>query len=360
MTRAVFSVVVLSALALGACNAPKETSQAEPARPVLVAEVHYAPRAAAQSLPGTVRARIETDLAFRVGGKIAERLVDKGAIVKAGDALARLDDADFRLQLEEAEAERSSARATLIQAEADEQRLSTLHGQGWTASADFDRVKAAADQARAAATRADRAVALAENALNYATLVADADGVVSAVDAEPGQVVAAGAPVLRLALTHSLEASVAVPETLLARAQQGQAQANFWALPGVILKARLREISPDADAATRTFAARFSLDAPPPSVKLGMSLNLTLPAASAPVAELPIAAILRDGEGPRVFVVNPASETIEAASVTLAGADAQSAYVAAGVPDGARVVRLGAQKLQPGEKVRVVEDFAGL
>ncbi|MBV9289614.1 MAG: efflux RND transporter periplasmic adaptor subunit [Hyphomicrobiales bacterium] len=188
-----------AALLLSACNAAPETAKEAPPRPVLTAEAHYAPRERAQALPGVVKARIESDLAFRVAGKIAGRLVDAGTPVKAGEALARLDETDFRLQLEEAEAERASAQAALVQAEAEEKRVTTLAKQGWAANADFDRTRLAADQARAAAVKADRAVALARNAIDYATLRADADGIISAVEAEPGQVVTAGAPVVRLA-----------------------------------------------------------------------------------------------------------------------------------------------------------------
>ena len=156
-------------------------------RPVLVAEAHYAPREQAQVLAGVVKARIESDLAFRIAGKMAMRLVDTGAIVHEGDALARLDDADFRLELEEAEAEQNSAKAALVQAEAEERRLTTLSKQGWTANADFDKARSAADQARAAAVRADRAVALTRNAIDYATLRADADGVITGFRPSPAR-----------------------------------------------------------------------------------------------------------------------------------------------------------------------------
>ena len=192
-------VALGAALIVSGCNQnPQGARQAEPT-PVLVAEAHYAPREQAQVLAGVVKARVESDLAFRIAGKIATRLVDTGAYVHEGDALARLDDADFRLELEEAEAEQSSAKAALVQAEAEERRLTTLAKQGWTANADFDKARSAAEQARAAAMRADRAVSLARNAIDYATLRADADGVISAVSAEAGQVVAVGAPVVRLA-----------------------------------------------------------------------------------------------------------------------------------------------------------------
>ena len=190
-TRAVvLSVLVVGALS--ACNEPKQAQQEAAPRPVLVASVHYEPRERAQALAGIVKARIESELAFRVGGRIDRRLVDAGAFVTKGEPLATLDESDLKLQLQEAEAEQASARSALAQAEAEEKRVTALARQGWAASADFDKVKSTADQARGAVDKAARAVSLALNALSYATLTADADGVVSAIEAEPGQVVAAG------------------------------------------------------------------------------------------------------------------------------------------------------------------------
>ena len=234
-----------------------------PQRPVLVAQVHYAPRAQDRVLPGIVKARIESDLGFRVSGKIAERFVDAGAIVKKGDRLARLDETDFRLQVDQAEADYSSAKGALDQTQAEEQRVETLKRQGWSAAADVDKAKAAADQARGAFARAERAVTLARNAVDLYDADADADGIVSAILAEPGQVVAAGAPVMRLAHTGEIEAAVAIPETLVDRARSAPAHVEFWALPGVEMAATLRELSPNADPTTRTYLARYSLaDAP--------------------------------------------------------------------------------------------------
>src|SRR5260370_30792776 len=198
-----------AALLLSACNAQSQAQKPAPLRPVLVAEVHYAPRSRAQVLPGIVKSRIESDLAFRVPGKIAERLVDSGAIVHKGDALAKLDDTDVRLQVDQAAADYSAAKGSLAQAQAEEERIATLKKQGWSAAADVDKTKAAADQARGAFARAERAVTLARNAVGYSTLAADADGIVSAVLAEPGPVLAPGAPAIRLSHTGEKQAAVA-------------------------------------------------------------------------------------------------------------------------------------------------------
>ena len=353
-------LMVSLALLTGACNQTHEVGKLAPPPPVLVTEAHFAPREEAQALAGVVKARIESDLAFRIAGKIATRLVDTGVVVREGDPLARLDDTDFRLQLEEAQAEESSARAALAQTEAEERRLTTLSRQGWTANADFDRAHSAAGQARAAVIRAERAVALARHSIDYATLRADADGVISAVSAEPGQVVAAGAPIVRLAHANELEAAVSVPETLIDRARRAPARVEFWALPGVSVAAKLRELAPTSDPATRTYPARFSLIDAPADVRLGMSLTVALQADSAAVARVPISALFDAGQGPSVWVVDPVAATLSAARVGLAGYDSDSVFIGSGVPEGAKIVALGVHKLDQGEKVRVVDSLTGL
>jgi multidrug efflux pump subunit AcrA (membrane-fusion protein) len=154
MTARTLALTFLSALAVAGCNAQSEVKHESTARPVLVAEIHYAPRETDRTLPGVVKARIESDLGFRVGGKIARRLVDAGAIVNKGQALAILDDSDLRLQSEQAEADLSAAKSALDQQAAEFKRVETLRRQGWSAVSDFDKAKAAADQARASFTRA--------------------------------------------------------------------------------------------------------------------------------------------------------------------------------------------------------------
>lgn len=360
MRRFVAAFAALAAVALAGCQEARQARSEAPPRPVLVAQVHYQPRRRAEALPGVVKARIESDLGFRVAGRIAVRLVDAGATVKQGDALARLDETDFRLQLEQAEADSASARAARDQAEAEERRITTLSRQGWAPNADFDRVRSAADQARSAVIKAERAVTLAGNALDYATLTADADGVISEVAAEPGQVVAAGQPIVRLAHTAEREASASVPETLIDRVHADAARVEFWALPGVAVAARLRELSPTADPATRTYPARFTLVDAPESVRLGMSVTVLLTADGAPVARVPLGAIFDSGKGPTVWLVDPASGALTAVPVTVVGSDSELAFIGGGPPEGAEIVALGVHKLDDGEKVRVVESLAGL
>jgi RND family efflux transporter MFP subunit len=352
-------LTLAAALALAACNAKSEARREAPARPVLVAEIHYVPRSADRALPGVVKARIETDLGFRIAGKIARRLVDAGAVVKQGEPLATLDESDLRLQVEQAEADLSAAKSAHNQQEAELTRIETLRRQGWSPAADFDKTKAAADQAQATLTRAERAETLARDALSYATLTADADGIVTAALAEPGQVVAAGAPVIRLAHSGEKEADVAIPEALVGRAKSATARATFWALPGLSINATLRELSPNADPMTRTYEARYSLPDAPADLSLGMSASVALAGDGERIARAPLGAVFDEGDGPTLWLVDPASGAISPAKVKVVGYDNDSALIAGGVPEGALVVALGAHKLDPSQKARIVRRISG-
>lgn len=360
MTAYRLAGVFAAALLLAGCQQKATVAEAPPPRPVLVAEVHYEPHAQVQALPGVLKARIESDLAFRVGGRIERRLVDVGAFVHAGTPLAQLDENDLKLQAESAEADRGSARAALDVAEAEEKRVTTLARQGWASNSEFDRIHSTADQARRALEKAERAAQLARNALDYATLTADADGVVSAVLAEPGQVVAAGAPVMRLEHTAEKEAAVAIPEAWVDRARAAKASVDYWALPGAHSAATLRELSPNADPATRTYAARFRLPDAPAGARLGMSVTVALSDGAPDLARVPLGAVFDLGQGPRVWVVDKTSGQVTATPVTVASSDADSAYLSGGAPEGAEVIALGVHKIDTHEKVHAISNLAGL
>jgi RND family efflux transporter MFP subunit len=324
-------------------------------RPVQVQRVQYEANAASREFVGTVRARYETDLGFRVGGKIVARVVNVGDRVRAGDVIARLDPQDLTLQVESAEAELAAATSNLTQAAADLQRYTTLKSRGYAAVADFDRKQAANDEAEGRLTRAQRALELARNQLAYAELKSDADAVVTATPAEPGQVVAVGQPVARLARLGEKEAIVALPEAWLAEAQQAKATVRLWSDRDRVFQARLRELSPQADPATRTFAARFTIIDADDTVAFGMTATVNLTGErDASVARLPLAAVINRGTGPWVYIVDESGK-LGQRPVTVASFTSDVALVTSGVSDGERVVTLGAQKLEPGLKVRTVE-----
>jgi RND family efflux transporter MFP subunit len=354
LLRAVALMGVLPLLA--ACDDHAASATAKPERPVEVERVAFENENATREFVGVVRARYETDLGFRVAGKIVSRVVNVGDRIKVGDVVARLDPRDLKLQVESAEAEFAAATSSLQQAASDLDRYTTLKTRGWASIADFDRKKAAKDEADGRLERAKRALDLAHNQLDYSDLKADADGVITSTLAEPGQVVAIGQPVVRLAHRGEKEAVVALPETWLAEARGSKATVQLWSEPGRTFTARLRELSPQADAATRTYAARFTIDNPDNSVALGMTATVTLShSADVQVAKLPLAAILNRGTGPSVYVVDT-SGALQLRPVKVASFTEEEALVTSGVSDGDRIVKLGVQKLDAGERVRAIDE----
>ncbi len=353
----IVSLALSPTLLLGGCDETAAEKEL-PVRPVLVATVQYRPEAPQRSFVGTVRPRIETDMGFRVAGKVAKRLVEVGDRVSAGQPLATLDEVDLRLQAEQAEAELNAATGVLAQAAAAEGRVKELRGRGWATEAQMDQARAAADEARARRKRAERSVELTRNSLSYATLAADSPGVVTATLINPGQVVSAGQPAIRIARSAEKEVVVSIPESLLARARDGEASVALWSDPDRRYAARLREIAPAADAVTRTYLAKFSLPEADERIELGMTATLTLTdPASRRVARLPLAALFDQGNGPSLFVVEDGGR-LTLSKVAVRGYDAGDVLIDGGVEDGAKVVALGVQKLDPGQKVRVVSSLA--
>ena len=346
-----------AAIALAGCN-DRVAEKATPGRPVLVATVHYEPESPERSFVGTIRPRIETDMGFRVPGKVAKRLVEVGQTVDVGQPLATLDEVDLKLQAEQAEAEFRASTGVLEQAAAAETRAKDLRVKGWTTDAQLDQAKAAADEARARLNRAERSVELTKNSLSYATLVADTRGVVTATLIDAGQVVASGQTAIRVARFAEKEAVVAIPETLLGRAKEGTASVTLWSEPGRKYAAKLREVAPSADPATRTYLAKFSLPDAGEQVSLGMTATLTLAdPATTRVARLPLSALFSEGGDPSFYVVDDKGE-VALKPVAVKSYETDSVVISGGVEEGAKVVVLGVQKLDPAQKVRVVSSLS--
>ena len=345
------------AVALAGCS-ETVAQKAAPTRPVLVATVHYEAEAPERSFVGTIRPRIETDMGFRVPGKVAKRLVEVGQTVDVGQPLATLDEVDLKLQAEQAEAELRAATGVLAQAAAAETRAKELRAKGWATDAQLDQARAAADEARARLNRAQRSVELTNNSLSYATLLADTRGVVTATLIDAGQVVAAGQTAVRVARFAEKEAVVAIPETLVGRAKEGVATVSLWSEPNKKYAAKLREIAPAADPATRTFLAKFSLPGAGDSVSLGMTATQTLcdPATSR-VARLPLSALFSEGSDPSLYVVDDRGD-VALKPVVVKSYDSNNVVITGGVDEGAKVVVLGVQKLDPAQKVRVVSSLS--
>src|SRR3954462_15069379 len=345
--------LAFAVFALAGCN-EKAAETAGPGRPVPVATVHYGAETPERSFVGTIRPRIETDMGFRVPGKVAKRLVEVGQTVDVGQPLATLDEVDLKLQAEQAEAEFSAATGVLAQAGASEQRAKDLRAKGWTTDAQMDTSRAAADEARARFNRAERSVELTKDSLSYATVVADSRGVVTAALIDAGQVVASGQTAVRVARFAEKEAVVAIPETLVGRAKDGVATVSLWSEPNKKYVAKLREVAPSADPATRTYLAKFSLPGAGDSVSLGMTATLTLAdPATDRVARLPLSALYSQGGSPSLYVVDAAGG-LALKPVTVKGYESDNVVITDGVDEGAKVVTLGVQKLDPAQKVRVV------
>ncbi len=355
-----------SALLLAGCGpeSPANAGEAPPAggapatlaRPVQVMTVSFRPRETQKSFVGVVRARREIDLAFRVGGKVVQRLVEVGDRIESGTVVARLDREDLKLELESAKAEMQAATANLAQTTTEDTRYRALTAKGAASNADLDRKSLAKEEAVGRLERAKRSLELAENRLSYADLVADAAGVVVATSAEPGQVVASGQTIVRVARLDEKEALVSLPETALADARAADAVVTLWADPGRRIPARLRELSPQADATSRTYPARFTLEGADEAVALGMTATVTLrPKDQQQVARLPLSALIDRGHGPQVFVVDGASHAIVARPVEITAYTGDEVLLSGGVAPGDAVVILGVQTLLPGQKVRTVQ-----
>src|SRR5476651_1786888 len=349
--------LALIAIALAGCN-DKVAEKPAPSRPVLVATAHYEAQSPERSFVGTIRPRIETDMGFRVPGKVAKRLVEVGQTVDVGQPLATLDEVDLKLQAEQAEAEFGAATGVQAQASASETRAKDLRAKGWTTDAQMDQARAAADEARARLNRAQRSVELTNNSLSYATLVADTRGVVTATLIDAGQVVSAGQTAIRVARFAEKEAVVSIPETLLGRAKDGVASVSLWSEPNRKYAAKLREVAPSADPATRTYLAKFSLPDAGEDVALGMTATLTLAdPATTRVARLPLSALFSEGGDPSLYIVD-ASGDVALKPVTVKSYETNSVVITGGVDEGAKVVVLGVQKLDPAQKVRVVSSLS--
>jgi len=336
-------------------NATRETAAAPAVvRPARVAEIQYRPHNHSLMLAGTVVPRIETVLGFRVAGKVISREVDVGATVVPGQLIARIDPADYRLAVDNARAALVSAEADYARGKADLERYQALRGGAAFMSQTLDQRQSVASTTAAHVDQAKSQLATAENNLAYTELKADAAGIITAVQAEVGQVLALGQGMVKLARNEELEILVGVPEHRL-KTVRDAAQITFelWSDTGHRYAARLRELSPSADPLTRTYPARFTVLEQPGFIGIGMTASLTLAKPEPGVlAEVPLGAIFQQGTRPAVWVVDKATGAVELRPVVIARWRDETALIASGVKDGEIVATAGVHKLEPGQKVR--------
>jgi RND family efflux transporter MFP subunit len=350
--------IAAASLLLTACSEPP--APAAVVKPVFVTTVKPANSAQVRSFTSVVRARVETELGFRTGGKVVERLVEVGDSVKAGQVLARLDPADYQLAVKAAADQMQAASVDAQQAASDEARFRRLLADGSVGAADHERQKARADAAAARLDQAKRQLELARNREAYATLVAPYAGVVTTLRFERGQVVAEGQPVLSLARDGEREIVAELPEDWVGRARSLVATAAPWNDPASQVRLVLRELSPQASVQGRTYRARYS-DAPDSrasmdALPLGSTMQLTLSGQQAgPAATvLPVSALVK-GSGPAgVWTVNAGGSGLVFTPVQVVSIDDATVQVT-GLATGSKVVSVGAQKLDAGTAVRTIE-----
>ena len=351
------TAALLTLFALTACHrAPAQNRTSDAPLPVRVARVAFTPRQSVLTLSGSVQARTLADLAFRVGGKVVDRPVEVGDHVRAGQTLARLDENDLQLSLEAAESTLQSTIADAAKARADFTRYEQL-GRNSPAflPSEYDSRLSATRMADARLLQAMRQVALAKDQFNYATLTADADGVITALPVQVGQVVASGQTVASLAHTRQTEVVVDVPEHRLPEVRNAaRTEISLWADADHTLMGHVREIGAQADAASRTFAVKVTvLDPTPNLLALGMTATVRFIAPPrAPLAILPATAITDRNGTPNVWVFNSKAEQATPRAVTIAGYGGDgSVAIASGVSEGEQVVTAGASEIDPGMRL---------
>ena len=348
-------MLIAAAVGLSGCKSESAPYVAAP-QPVRATSVTLSAAIDARSYTGIIKARYESDLGFRVAGKIVERLVNIGDRVTPGMTLARLDATDYRLSLESAEAELKAAQGSLKQAAADEARYATLNQKAWVSAASYDQKRAAADEARGRVERSVRALSLAKNQLAYTDLVATEAGVITALPVEVGQVVSAGQLIVRLARLDELEAVVSIPESRIDGLRNAAAMVTLWADAGRVYEARLREVSPQADPATRTYQARYSLLKPDPAISLGKTATVHLSSVSTGNrAKLPLAAVFKDQGQPSVWLIDEAHGRLIKQGVEISAWTETSAIISRGLTAGQKIVAAGVHKLDAAIPVRIIE-----
>ncbi len=339
-------------LVLAACS--KAPPPEEPVRAVKLVIVGESRLEAQHEYAGEVRARVESRLGFRVGGKIVRRAVEPGQRVRAGQLLAQLDARDYQLAADAARAQLRAATTQRDLAAADLKRYQSLKDDGFISSAEMERRSAQLKAAQATLDQAQAQLASQGNQAGYTSLVADAAGVVTGIEAEVGQVVGAGTPVVRIAQDGARDVVFAVPEDRVAGVRVGQlVDVRVWA-GDARLTGSVREVAAAADPVTRTYAVKVALagEAPP----LGATAYVTPQDGNAPVRpaiKLPTSALWQQGQGSAVWVFDEASGTVRAQAVQVAGADGNEAVISEGLAPGMRVVASGVHVLAPGQRVTV-------
>jgi len=350
--RLVAALVLTAPLVLVGCSKPVE--KVEEVRPVRVMRLAADNVDVAAEFSGEVRARVESRLGFRVGGKIISRKVDVGSVVKRGEVLMQLDPQDLQLAQAQANAGLKAAESNRDLAKAEMKRYQELREKNFVSQAVLDSKETAFKAAQASYEQAYAAYRNQSNQAGYTTLVADVDGVVTSVDAEVGQVVGAGNPVVRVAQAGEKEIVIGIPEDKVDTLRRiNDVRVRTWARPNESIPGKLRELSPVADPATRTYTAKISIPNAPESVKLGMTAYVTFVAkTSDAMIKLPLNALFQQKSATSVWVVE--NDKVKLVPVQIAGTTGNDILVANGLSPGQAIVTAGVNLLRDGQKVKIL------
>lgn len=348
----------IGVLALTGCGG--KTADTPAIRPALVFKIGEGAGIDAEVYPGEVRARVEADMAFRIGGKIVSRLVDQGATVRQGQPLAHLDPQDVKLAADASRAQVNATRAEYDFAEAEAKRFKTLLDKNFISQSAYDAKVNARDAAKARFESATAQAAVNSNQTSYATLVATQDGVVTQVTAEAGQVVAAGQPILRIANPREQEVSIFVSESRIGEFREANKSRQMFievsSAPGKRYPAKVREIAAAADPTTRTYPVRVSFVQSDDNVRLGMTANVAfVGAADTNQIAVPLSALYQQGDKTLVWVIGPDNK-VKPRAVTVVRFREASALITGPLKAGDQIVAAGVHKLQDGQQVKPVTD----
>ena len=344
--------VFTMALILASCS--EKPPVVEDIRPVRAMQISSAGAENMVELAGDIQPRYESRLGFRVGGKVIARQVEIGSVVKRGQLLMQIDPRDLQLSQSQANASVNAAASNLSLAKAELERYRELRQKNFVSQAVLDAKEAAYKSALANHEQSNAALNIATNQNSYANLVADADGVVTALQAEAGQVVAAGTPVVQLARTGEKEARISIPEDQVELVRQvKEMQVRIWANQALVLRGQLRELSPVADPATRTYTAKISIPNAPPEVRLGMTATVSfITKANKNLIRLPLTALLNEKNQTSLWVIE--NGVVKSVPVQVGGVMGNEVVIASGVNAGQMIVTAGVNTLRPGQKVKVL------
>jgi RND family efflux transporter MFP subunit len=350
MLRIIAAALIVATIT--GCN--KKEAHDPPARPVRTVTIERGADGEAVSLTGQVRAKDQVNLAFRLDGRMLDRPVNVGDGLKPGQLVARLDPQNQQNALRSAQANLTSAQALLTQTHLAYGRQQELLKDGWTPRAKFDEAQQAFLTAQAQVDSARAQVRIAENQLSYTVLFVDAPGAVTAVGAEPGEVVRAGGPIVQVAREGGRDAVFDVPEQLMRTGPRDPVvEVALTNAPQVKATGRVREVAPQADPATRTFQVKVGITDPPEAMRLGSTVTGRITLSAPPGVEVAASALTKTNGGPAVWVVDLHSHTVSLRSVDVLRYDPAAVVISHGLEIGDVVVTAGAQTLRPGQQVRM-------